>query len=99
MEIMKMFVPCAELIWIGKLNSTYCMREKGHLGEHMSVLHPALTKIECEHTPFGVSWSENKDSYYFRIRDKNTIRLIRITKDDINWEVHNMENQEPKEKK
>ena len=31
---MKMFVPCAELIWIGKLNSTYCMREKGHPGKH-----------------------------------------------------------------
>lgn len=31
---MEILVLCAEIIWLSKTTSTYCMRKKGHTGEH-----------------------------------------------------------------
>jgi hypothetical protein len=51
---------CSEVIWTGKLISTYCMRERGHSGEHNIVNEEPVKKERKESNADSIQISDSK---------------------------------------
>ena len=83
-EIHKTYTLCQELIWLTPSSSTYCMREKGHEGDHYPYA-PVSIREECTTVPEGVSLTETKVAWYINIRpEPDKIFHIRVRKSDFN---------------